>query len=84
MKDATVEIGTWGIVWMIWAGGALVSFLIIELTAVFTHHMDRTLSRNLRRWLGIYPVKPWRKLGGALFSSVLLALVGLLIWHINT
>lgn len=80
--NSTIEVGTWGWVWIIWAAGALASFLIIELTAVFTNHMERTLSEELRRWLGIYPVRPWRKLGGVLFASLLLAAVGVFIWHI--
>jgi hypothetical protein len=84
MIDGTVEIGSWGILWIVWAAGALLTFLAIELTAIFTHRMDRTLSENLRKWLGIYPVKPWRKLGGVVFSSTLLSLVGIFIWHILT
>jgi hypothetical protein len=79
-----VKTDTWGFLWIAWALTSLGSFLVIELIAIFTHRMDRTLSDNLRRALGIYPIRPWRKLGGVLFASVPSALLAVLIWHILT
>jgi hypothetical protein len=73
---------TWAITWIIWLGSATASFLAIELTAIITHRMDRTLSERIRAWLGIYPIRPWRRLAGVLFSMILLSLVGLFVWHI--
>lgn len=72
----------WHVLWITWILTSLGSFLAIELTALATHRMDRTLSDNLRAWLGIEPIKPWRKLGGVLFATVLGGAVSVLIWHI--
>lgn len=77
-------MSNWGWLWAIWATLALAGFFVIELDAVFTHHLERTLSDNLRKWLGIYPPKPWRKLGGLLFATGLLAGAAVLVWHILT
>jgi len=74
----------WHTIWLIWIFAALGSFLAIELTAVFTHRMDRTLSERLRAWLGIQPIRPWRKLASVLFASVLGGGVAVLIWHITS
>ena len=77
-------MGNWADVWLAWLIAALASFLAIELTAVFTHRMDRTLSERLRAWLGIQPIRPWRKLATVLFASLLSGGLGILIWHILT
>lgn len=74
----------WDTVWKIGLYGALIYFLAVEGVALATHRMDRTLSERLRAWLGIFPVRPWRKLGGLLFAVVVGGGAVVLIWHILT
>ena len=82
--DSWLFGGTWAVAWIIWAGLALGGFFLLEFTAIGEHHMERTLSENIRRWLGIYPVRRWRRLGGLLFAGILGTLVTVFIWHILT
>lgn len=72
---------------ILWKFGGLVGlayFLTIEGIAIATHNMAGTLSEHLRKWLGIYPVKPWRKLGGFAFTVLVIGGGGVLVWHILT
>jgi len=80
----TDPVDHWDLIWIIGLVAALAYFLLIELTAIFTRRMDRTLSKRLRAWLGIFPVRPWRKLGGLLFAVGLGGGSVVLIWHILT
>jgi hypothetical protein len=73
---------SWDWLWRSGLLGATAFFFIVELTAIFTHHSERTFTRNLQSWLGIRPQKPWRKIAGALFSTLLAGGVELLIWHL--
>jgi hypothetical protein len=60
-----VKTDTWGFLWIAWALTSLGSFLVIELIAIFTHRMDRTLSDNLRKALGIVRLRPVGSVGCA-------------------
>lgn len=78
----TDPVDHWDLIWQIGLISALLYFVIVEGVAIATHRMDRTLSERLRAWLGIYPVRPWRKLGGLLFAVGLGGGAVVLIWHI--
>lgn len=69
----------WSRVWIAWVVGVLASFGIIEGTAIGTHRLDRTLSDNLRAWLGIRPRRPWRRAG---MIGLTAALVGFGAWFL--
>jgi hypothetical protein len=61
--------------WGLWLGGTLVSFAVMETLAIRSGHMDATLSRRLRAWLGIAPRSRWRLAGISLF-------VGFFAWFV--
>lgn len=44
--------------WALWAGGTLGSFAALETRALLTGR--RTLTQQVRVWLGLDPVCPWR------------------------
>jgi hypothetical protein len=65
---------SWGTIWAVWAVAAIGSFAVFETAALVTkRNGEGTLSENLRMWLGVRPVKPWR-----LAASV--GLLGFLVW----
>lgn len=67
--------------WIVWIGLSFVGFWILELPAIHSDP-DRTLSRRLRAWLGIYPKRPIRHTAVPLFVAGILALPVWLITHL--
>lgn len=69
----------WSAVWVVWLSVAAVSFAALEW---ITFRRHQTLSENLRRWLGIEPRKPLRRLGVPAFIAVVLGFAAWFIPHI--
>lgn len=63
--------------WITWLAAVAVSFAVLESIALATPRAGDTLSENVRRWLGIAPVRPWRRWGVAGFLATL---VGFTVW----
>lgn len=79
------------VAWIIWLAATIVTFGVLELMAIRQSALARstggvdqrgTLSENLRRWLGVDPPRPWRRVAAAAFASGLTALVNWLVPHI--
>lgn len=71
---------SWSAAWIIWLAVTAVSFGALEWV---TLQKRETLSENLRRWLGIDPPKPWRHMGVAAFTSVVLGFAAWFVPHIT-
>lgn len=66
----------WGVYWVFWlVGMVLTGFIIPELHALLNEQEGDTLSENIRLW-----VKPETPGGGAAWLSVVVTLMGILIW----
>lgn len=66
----------WSLYWLFWIFGmVLTGFLIPELHAIFNEQKGDTLSENIRLWL-----KPETPGGGAAWLSVIVTLIGVLVW----
>ncbi|MEV4474657.1 hypothetical protein [Nonomuraea sp. NPDC049504] len=65
--------------WMVWAALSVGSFLILEFAALANTRENDTLSENLRRWLGLDPPRPVRKILAPLFIA---GLVGFVVWFV--
>lgn len=70
---------SWETVWIVWLAVASVSFGVLEWVTI---RKGQTLSENLRRWLGVEPRKPWRKVGIPAFAAVVLGFAAWFIPHI--
>lgn len=70
-------------IWAGWLIAVAVSFAFLEGYALWTKRTGDTLSENTRRWLGIQPVRPWRRWGVGLFSAVLMGFVAWFLPHIT-
>lgn len=64
---------TWGWIWAVSGGVAVLTFAALELTALATRGPRSTLSSYLRRWLGLEPRRDWWIAGVAGF-------IGFLVW----
>lgn len=70
---------TWETAWVIWLAVTAVSFVVLETVALVK---GETLSEVTRRWLGVDPPKPWRRLTIGLFASLVTALAEWFVPHI--
>jgi hypothetical protein len=73
---------SWTVIWAIWAAAGLGSFLVLETIALVDRRRGDTLSERTRALLGIYPVRPVRRVAVPVFAAVLLIFVGWFIPHI--
>lgn len=69
----------WSTAWIIWLTVTAFSFGVLEWVTFRRHE---TLSENVRRWLGIEPRKPWRRIGLPAFIAVMLGFTAWFIPHI--
>lgn len=67
---------SWSAVWAVWLAVMAISFGVLEWVTLRRHE---TLSENMRRWLGIEPPKPWRRVSVALFTG---AVIGFAAWFV--
>lgn len=74
------EIPAW--MWITWAAIALGGFAILETIALANRREGDTLSENIRRWLGITPPNPRRRILVPAFVAGLLVFVVWFIPHI--
>lgn len=70
---------TWEIAWVIWLTVTGFSFAVLEWVTFRRHE---TLSENLRRWLGVEPRKPWRRIAIPAFIAVVLGFTAWFVPHI--
>lgn len=66
------EINAWW--WFAWA----MIFVVFETIAIFNRHKGDTLSENLKKLLGIFPLRPWSVVG----ISIVLGFAVWFGWHI--
>lgn len=71
---------SWSTAWIIWLTVTAFSFAVLEWV---TFRKQQTLSENLRRWLGVEPRKPWRRVGIPAFMAVMLGFVAWFVPHIT-
>lgn len=71
-EDHIVELA-----WAFWLVGTAASLIALEAIALRTHRLP-TLSRTLRRWLGVQPRCRW----GAVSPFIFLGAGSWLTWHI--
>ncbi len=71
-----------GWLWLAWAVGVLSSFGVMETVALRNRRGYDTLTATTRRVLGIYPVRPLRRVTIPLFAATLLVFIGWFIPHI--
>jgi len=71
-----------GWLWATWAIATLVSFGVMEGLALHDRRGYDTLTATTRRWLGIYPAKPLRRITIPLFATTLLVFIGWFLPHI--
>lgn len=69
-------------VWAAWLALTAASFAVLETIGLWTTADGDTLSEATRYWLGIDPVAPWRPLGIAGFSLLLLGFTAWFYPHI--
>lgn len=70
---------TWATVWAVWLIAAALSFGILE---ALSWREKSTLSAVLRRWLGVDPPQPRRRVTVAVFVNALTAFLAWFIPHI--
>lgn len=70
---------SWETGWIVWAVVTGGSFAVMEWLTLRRHE---TLSETLRRWLGVAPRKPWRRVGVPAFVAVVLGFAAWFIPHI--
>ena len=68
--------------WVVWLAAVAVSFGAIEGVAIHNRRGGDTLTENLRRWLGISPPRPGRRVAAELFAAAVLGFAAWLVQHI--
>lgn len=71
--------GLWATVWAVWLLVTAISFGVLEW---LSWRDDATLSAVLRRWLGVDPPRPWRRVAVAVFVNALTAFVAWFVPHV--
>lgn len=72
----------WNTVWLAWMTLVAVSFAILEGAAIMSRRTGDTLSETIRRWLGIEPGRPVRRIAVPAFVVVLIGFVAWFLPHI--
>ena len=75
-----MSIPAW--LWATWLIGVIASFGVLEGIALANRKGYDTLTANLRRWCGIFPVRPWRRVTIPVFAATLIVFVGWFVPHI--
>lgn len=68
-----------GWLWLLWIGGVIVTFAVLEGIAIRNKPHGDTLSEYTRRWLGISPRRWHRLLGIPVFT---VTAVGFVVWFV--
>lgn len=75
-------MGIPGWLWAVWALVTVGGFGTLEGIALANKRGYDTLTATTRRLLGIYPVKPLRRVTIPVFASVLIVFIGWFVPHI--